>query len=105
MVWSKESRQSRGYGADWEKVRKLVIERDKGLCQPCLRKDRVTMYKAVDHVTGKAQAAKLRWSKAKTDHPDNLQCICGPCHDEKTTIENGGTFRPKQQIGLDGWPI
>lgn len=105
MVWSTESRQSRGYGSAWEKVRKQVIERDKGLCQPCLRAGRVTAFRAVDHITPKAVAEKQRWSQAKTDDPDNLQCICKPCHDEKTAKENGQAYRPKVQIGLDGWPV
>lgn len=105
MPWSTESRQSRGYGAAWDKVRKQVIERDKGLCQPCLRAGRVKRFKAVDHVVPKAQADKLRWPVSKTDHPDNLQCICTPCHDEKTAKENGQAYRPKVRIGLDGWPV
>lgn len=105
MVWSTESRQSRGYGAAWEKVRKQVIERDKGLCQPCLKMGRVRRHSAVDHVVPKAEAARLRWSQAQVDHPDNLQCICGPCHDEKTAKETGRAYRPKVQIGEDGWPV
>lgn len=105
MVWSTESRHTRGYGSEWDKIRKLVIARDKGLCQPCLRAGRVTASRAVDHITPKAQAEKLRWTQAKTDHPDNLQCICQPCHDAKTAKENGQTYRPKVQIGEDGWPV
>lgn len=105
MAWSKESRQSRGYGADWEKVRKLVMERDKGLCQVCLGKNRVAVARAVDHVTPKAEAKRLRWSQARTDHPNNLQAICDPCHDEKSAVETGRAYRPKVEIGEDGWPI
>lgn len=106
MVWSKESRQSRGYGAEWEKVRQVVIKRAKGLCEKCQRNGRVVMGKDVDHVVSKAKAAAMRWSKARIDHPSNLQYICRPCHLEKTAKETGRTYRePTPEIGLDGWPV
>lgn len=105
MPWSNESRQSRGYGAEWEKVRKQVIARAKGLCEKCEREGKVAMGRDVDHVVSKAKAAALGWSQAKIDHPDNLQYLCTPCHKEKTAAEQGRTLRPpKVQIGLDGWP-
>ena len=50
-----------------------------GLCQPCLREDRVTPFKAVDHIKPKAQGG--------TDDDENLQCICNECHDAKTAKE------------------
>lgn len=106
MPWSKESRHSRGYGAEWEKVRKLVIARAKGLCEKCEREGRVTPGRDVDHVVSKARAQRLGWSRAKTDSIANLQLLCQPCHKEKTAAEQGRTLRPpKVQIGLDGWPI
>lgn len=104
MAWSKESRQSRGYGAQWEKIRKLAIERDKELCQPCQRKGRVSIGREVDHVVSKAKAAKLGWTKAQVDALSNLQCICTDCHKAKTAGETGKVYRPKVQIGLDGCP-
>ncbi len=104
MPWSKESRQSRGYGSQWVKIRKLVMARDKGLCQPCAKESRVTRATQVDHVVSKAEAVRRRWTQAQVDDPANLQAICTPCHDRKTTEENGGTYRPKVEIGLDGWP-
>lgn len=105
MPWSKESRQSRGYGAQWEKVRAKVMGRDGGLCQVCKRAGRLRAATQVDHITSKAKARALGWSQAKTDHPDNLQAICTPCHDQKTTEETGRTYRPKVETGLDGWPV
>lgn len=105
MVWSTESRQSRGYGAEWEKVRQVVIERDLGLCQPCQRKARVSAYVAVDHVVSKAKAALMGWSQAQVDDPKNLQCICKPCHDRKSAEEVGKAYRPPVRYGEDGWPI
>lgn len=105
MAWSKESRQSRGYGAEWEKVRARVIERDMGLCQPCKRNGRVTAGREVDHITPKAKAEKLGWTQKQMDAMTNLELACTPCHAEKTARENGRTYRPKVQIGLDGWPV
>lgn len=105
MAWSKESRQSRGYGREWEKIRKFVMERDKGLCQVCKREGRVGMAQAVDHIVPKAEAKRLRWSQAKMDHPSNLQAICQPHHDQKSAEETGRSYNPKVEIGLDGWPV
>lgn len=105
MAWSRESRQSRGYDAAWDKVRAVVMARDKGLCQPCLRVDRVTAGRQVDHIMPKAEADKRGWTRAQQDDLSNLQCICDPCHDAKTARDNGKVWRPKQVIGLDGWPI
>lgn len=105
MAWSKESRHSRGYGNQWEKVRAEVLARDMGMCQVCKSEGRVTAGREVDHITPKAKAEKLDWTQKQMDAPSNLQCICKPCHDEKTATENGRTYRPKVQIGLDGWPV
>lgn len=81
------------------------MERDKGLCQPSLRKGLVVRATEVDHIVSKAKAKKLGWSDERTNHPDNLQAISKAEHDRKTAEETGGTYRPKVQIGLDGWPI
>lgn len=105
MAWSRESRQSRGYGAEWEKVRRVVIARAKGLCEECDRQGRVAMGRDVDHKVSKAKAARLGWHPSKIDHPSNLQFLCGPCHERKTAEETGRTYRPKVEIGLDGWPV
>ena len=95
MAWSKLSRHERGYGAAWDKLRKVVMARDKHLCQACLKSGRVTVGNHVDHILPKA--------KGGTDDLTNLQVLCAPFHEAKTTCENGGTV--KQAIGLDGWPI
>lgn len=105
MAWSKESRQSRGYGSAWTKIRKLVIERAKGLCEKCDREGRVAMGRDVDHVVSKAKAKRLGWSQAKTDSVANLQYLCKPCHDAKSAEETGRKLRPKVEIGEDGWPV
>lgn len=105
MPWSKESRHSRGYGHEWTKIRKLVIERAKGLCEQCMADGRVMMGRDVDHKVSKADAKKLRWSQAKVDHISNLQLLCVEHHRKKTAEENGQTYRPKVAVGEDGWPI
>lgn len=74
------TRQQRGYGADWQRTRAEVLLRDKGLCQPCLRKGRVTAAREVDHIKPKASGG--------TDDADNLQAICLPCHRTKTARES-----------------
>ncbi|NBV62796.1 MAG: HNH endonuclease, partial [Rhodobacteraceae bacterium] len=99
MAWSKLSRHQRGYDNEWVKLRRQIIARDNGLCQACLTSGRPTPFAAVDHIVPKA--------KGGTDHPDNLQCLCGPCHEAKTQAEaaeaQGRAYTPKRQIGLDGW--
>jgi 5-methylcytosine-specific restriction enzyme A len=98
MAWSKESRQSRGYGARWDRLRLQVLRRDGYLCQCDHCKGgalRVTPAQEVDHVLPKA--------KGGTDDPDNLAAIAHECHVRKTVEEQGGKRKPK--IGLDGFPI
>ena len=101
MGWSTTSRQSRGYGAEWDRARKTIIIRDKGLCQPCMATGRPTPYSAVDHITPKANGG--------TDDPDNLQCICSPCHEAKTTAETakaqGKAYKPRPTFTADGRPV
>lgn len=105
MTWGLKSRQERGYGSAWSKLRKLVIERDKGLCQACLKEGRVTQGKDVDHIVSKAKAAKLGWTQSQVDNVANCQYLCRAHHLQKTKEEVGATYRPKLTYGLDGWPI
>ena len=105
MAWSKESRQSRGYGSVWDRRRQRVIERAKGLCEECMRNGRVTPGRDVDHKVSRAKAKIMGWSEIKTESMDNLQYLCVPCHKRKTAEETGATYRePRLATGLDGWP-
>ena len=97
MAWSKESRHKRGYGNAWDKLRKVIMQRDCGLCQVCANAGRVTIAQAVDHIKPKA--------KGGTDAESNLQAICKPCHDAKTMTDEGKKLSKRFAIGLDGWPI
>jgi len=105
--WPTESRHKRGYGAEWDKVRKLVLERDGNLCQcrHCKAASRTTIATEVDHIVSRSIAQVLGWSKARAEHPNNLQAINSDCHARKTQEEQGKTVKPKRHIGLDGFPI
>lgn len=75
------TRQQRGYGRAWERIRAVVMQRDRGLCQPCLSVGRITAATEVDHIKGKAVGGG--------DDEANLQAICGACHRTKTAAESG----------------
>lgn len=74
------SRHERGYGSAWDRTRKEILQRDHGLCQPCMRQGYVTPAAIVDHIVPKAQGG--------SDEHQNLQTICRDCHTEKTTRES-----------------
>lgn len=76
----RESRQARGYGAEWERKRKRVLSRDAGLCQPCLELGATTTGNEVDHRIPKFEGG--------TDDESNLQTICPTCHQAKTAAES-----------------
>ena len=79
------TRHERGYGTDWDKRRKRILERDSGLCQECLRNGYVKTvgnkpFSAyVDHIVPKAQGG--------SDDDTNLQVLCRSCHTAKTDLE------------------
>lgn len=95
--WHTTSRQSRGYGKEWDRIRPVILRRDRYLCQcsECKRLHRIRPAHEVDHVIPKG--------KGGTDDPANLQAINRNCHKEKTAKENGASTRPT--IGTDGYPI
>lgn len=107
MAWSKESRQSRGYGAAWDQVRKVVLARDCWLCQCnyCKVSCAASIATEVDHIVSKANAKALKWTDAQIDAEANLQAINSDCHKRKTKEEQGKTLRAKVRIGADGWPV
>lgn len=74
------SRHERGYGTEWDKARKRIMERDAGLCQECRRQGYVTRAYAVDHIVCKAEGG--------ADDDGNLEAICKPHHVRKTAEEN-----------------
>lgn len=107
MTWGSLSRHERGYGKEWDRLRKRILERDCGLCQckHCTAAGRVTLASEVDHIVSKAKAKALKWTDAQIDDESNLQAINSECHKRKTKEEQGKTARPRVMIGLDGFPI
>lgn len=100
--WPTTSRQSRGYGAEWDRTRERILARDKGICQPCLAKGKLHPGTHVDHKVSKANARSMGWTEEQIEADDNLQTINAECHKLKTDAEMGRTT--KVEIGLDGWP-
>ena len=77
------SRQARGYGRAWEKIRAFILRRDHYLCQVCRRATATE----VDHIIEKADGGE--------DTPTNLQAIFSPCHATKTGRSEN--YRRRQQ--------
>lgn len=81
-----KSSTERGYGATWQKTRKAVLSRDKGLCRI---KGPTCTYVAreVDHKVSKARGRQLGWTDAQVEDESNLQSACVACHKRKTAEE------------------
>jgi len=93
MAWAKTSRQSRGYGWQWELLRARVLAAEP-LCRHCLAKGIVTEARHVDHIRPRAAGG--------TDELINLQPLCRPCHEAKSIIDAGGTPKPKLRYDRNG---
>ncbi|WP_299011173.1 HNH endonuclease [uncultured Shewanella sp.] len=79
------SKAQRGYGKEWQKLRAVILQRDKHLCQHCRRNGIATTATDVDHIVAKAHGG--------TDNPSNLEALCRPCHKAKTAQERLKTQR------------
>lgn len=84
--------------AAWLRMRKLILERDHGLCQECLRHGRYTPAVAVHH----KQELLTHWD-LRLDM-DNLESICEECHNreragasttEGLTFDEDGNLVPR----------
>ena len=86
---------SRGYGSDWQRLRKRKLLTDP-YCADCESRGVVTLAEEVDHILTIAERPDLRlvW--------DNLQSLCGSCHRAKTAAQRSG--KPMRGCGLDGTP-
>lgn len=80
---------SRGYDADWRRVRKLALERDKHLCQHCLLKKLLTLATEVHHEIPIELAPNLRLVLT------NLVSLCKPCHSAITATRDSSFARTK----------
>lgn len=75
------TRQERGYDRHHERWRRQVLERDRHVCQPCLRAKRInTENIQADHIVPFDQGGE------RLD-PGNGQAICSRCHGFKTAWE------------------
>jgi len=63
---------------EWEKVRKQAMIRDYGLCQDCLKENRITPADVVDHIKPIRHFWHLRLTL------ENLRCLCNRHHAAKT---------------------
>lgn len=82
------SSASRGYDADWRRVRKLALQRDKHLCQDCLAAKRLTLAVEVHHIITIEERPDLRLVL------DNLRSLCKPCHSRITSTRDSSFARP-----------
>lgn len=75
------TRQQRGYGPDWDRLRVKILDRDGHLCQcdECQAEDRVLLATEVDHRVSKEDGG--------TNDPANLRAINKDCHKRKTQTE------------------
>lgn len=73
------NRHQRGYGTAWQKLRLLILKRDRYLCQYCKQLGIAEAGNTVDHIVSKA--------KGGTDAQSNLQTLCRRCHATKTGRE------------------
>jgi len=86
----------RGYGWAWQKARAVHLMQHP-LCVMCKEKGRITPATVVDHKIPHKGDYDLFWDDG------NWQSLCATHHSsDKQAMEKGG--KPKQTIGLDGWP-
>jgi 5-methylcytosine-specific restriction protein A len=62
----------------WTKLRLYILQRDNYLCAHCLKENKITAAKIVDHI------CPLEVDMAKGLDPDNLQVLCQAHHNRKT---------------------
>lgn len=80
----------------WQRIRAQQLNAEP-LCAYCLNIGRTTAATVCDHVEPHKGDERLFWHGP-------FQSLCKQCHDsDKQRIEKGG--KPKQVIGLDGWPV
>lgn len=73
---------------------RLARLRAEPLCRMCKARGRVTAAIVPDHIVPLA--------KGGTEDDSNIQCLCGPCHYDKTRADFGQ--RRVRETGADGWP-
>jgi 5-methylcytosine-specific restriction enzyme A len=87
----------RGYGREHRRLRAQLLAQEP-LCRLCKQKSppKVTVATIADHIVSIAKGGAVH-------SIENLQPVCGPCHERKTLTEQGKRVRPT--TGVDGWPV
>ncbi len=75
----KKTTTERGYGAQWRRLRSMVLNREP-LCRACKAEGHIVSATDVDHIRPKA--------KGGGDEMSNLQPLCKSCHMSKTGKES-----------------
>lgn len=75
----KEWARSFYHSTPWKKVRESVVRRDRGLCQRCLRLNRVNVGEIVHHITP-LTPQNINDPAISLD-PENLEYVCKECHE------------------------
>jgi len=83
----------RGRAGMAQRQRRLAAE---PLCRHCAEQGKTTASVTPDHI--------VPLGKGGTDHDDNIQCLCEPCHDAKTALDMAGMFSNAMGVDADGWP-
>lgn len=91
QVWRRQydrqrgTRQERGYGARWQRLRRMVLNSEP-LCRECKRRGIDRLANEVDHIDGNVW--NLAW--------ENLQPLCKSCHSQKTARETRWGAGPQE---------
>lgn len=89
------SAAKRGYGHRWRKLRGMYL-RSHPVCVVCRDAGRIVEATEVDHIVAKRAGG--------TDHWNNLQALCKPCHSRKTAMENQGASGAMTPVTLVAGP-
>lgn len=85
-VEERPSSTKRGYGRNWQKLRRMVLARRPVCADPFgIHKEQNSggvLATDVDHIVPKAMGG--------SDAMDNLQPLCHSCHSRKTALESSG---------------
>jgi len=62
---------------EWRKCREVILRRDKYLCQPCLRKEKLETANIVHHIKPREDYPELALDE------ENLESVCAACHNKE----------------------
>lgn len=76
---------------EWQKVREIVKQRDKGLCKLCFSNKKITYADMVHHIEERTE------NKEKQLDVNNLICLCNSCHNYVHGEYNNGNKKKMQE--------